>query len=127
MPDPNQGGIISVRQIVENADYVANWITGLVISGGLSLLVATIKDKLTFIAICTAFFTSTFLFGITYPSLIAYGYSGLISMTLWALTCGAGGFALLLLLVSVIRKFIEKDGKRIAERAFGSITEGKDA
>lgn len=121
MPDPNSNEITSIRQVVENADWVTNWVTALVVSGGLSLLIGTVKDKLTFTAIATSFITATFMTAAGYPVLVSYGYGGLVSTMVLAVMTGAGGIVILLTFVTVIRKFIQTDAKRMAERALGNM------
>lgn len=108
-------GIVSIRQILDNYDWLANWFFGLALAGGFSVLVSTIKDKLTFAAIITSFMTAILFNTAGYFIMAVYGYGGLVWTVIWALTCGGGGVVLLLTFVGVIRKFIEKDGKRIME------------
>lgn len=115
----DKSNITSIFDILENRNYVANWITGIVIAGGLSVLVATIKDKLTFAAICSSFVTACFLQGLAFLFLAAYGYASFSTMLACAVVCGGAGILLLLTLVGVIRSYVEKDLKKIAEEKLG--------
>jgi hypothetical protein len=119
-----KGNISSIFDILESKTYLTNWITGIVISGGLAVLVGTVKDKLTFAAICTAFVTACFLEGLAFLFLAAYGYATFAAMLMSAVVCGGAGVLLLLTLVGVIRRYVQKDLKKIVEDRLGAKGEG---
>jgi len=120
--------IHSVKQILDNPDWLTNWLTAMAVAGGFSIAASTVKDKLTFTAIFIAFFVACLLAATLWPIMLTYGYGGLVPTLVLAMVCGLGGLVLLLVLISVIRQLIREDGKRFLRSAIRKSEEdGADA
>lgn len=106
----SDGGFISLKSIVSNADYLSNWITGVAVAGGFSALIS-FKDKLTGAAIMLSFCASTLMALAGWPVLLRYGYGGLGETLVFAMICGIAGMTILLTFISMIRRVYERAPK----------------
>lgn len=104
MADPaNDPGIISIRSILGNIDYLSNWITAVVVAGNFSVLIS-LKDKLTGAAIAISFWTSISMAMVGWPLLLQYGYGGLGMALGFGMLCGVAGMLILMTLIGVITR-----------------------
>lgn len=100
-------GIVSIRSIVANYDYLSNWLTAVATAGVFAGL-ASIYDKLTGAAVLLALFTSTALAMAFWPVLLEKGYGSLSWTLLFGVTCGLAGATVLHSLIFVIRRRVAK-------------------
>ncbi len=105
MTDPVE--ITSVRTIVNNVDYLSNWITTVVVAASFSALIS-MKDKLTGAAIFLSFSASVALAMSGWPLLLQYGYGGLGTSIGYGVVCGVAGMTILMTLIGVIRRFYNR-------------------
>lgn len=106
MPDPVQQSMFSIRSIFANADYLSNWITGIAVAGGFSVLVS-FKDKLTGAAVIVSFCTACLFAAVGGMILLQYGY-GLSALAFYGMVCGAAGALMLLFIIGVMRRFYQR-------------------
>ena len=109
MADPVDPGIVSIRSIISNADYLSNWMTAVITAGGFSALIA-FKDKLTGAALMASFLASAMLATAGWPLLLQYGYGSLSLSIAWGALCGIAGMTMLLTLIGIIRRvYVRRD------------------
>lgn len=102
-PSAGSGGIVSLRSIVQNYDWLSNWLTAAATAGVFAGL-ASFYDKLTGAAILLSLFTSTALAMAFWPILLDRGYGALSWTLLFGVTCGLAGATVLHTLIFVIRR-----------------------
>ncbi len=102
MTDPIEP-VSSIRSIINNADYFANWITTIVTAGSFSILVS-LNDKLTGAALAISFCSAVMFAMVGWPVLLQYGYGRLDVGLAYGAICGIGGITLLLTLIGVVRR-----------------------
>lgn len=119
-----QPGIVSIRSIIANYDFLSNWLTAIVIAGMFAGL-ASFYDKLTGAAVLLALFTSTALAMAFWPLLLERGYGGLSWTLLFGVTCGLAGATVLHTLIYVIRRRVVSKIGTIADGVLGPEGETK--
>lgn len=108
MADPGAGeGILSLRTILGNYDYLSNWIASIGLAGVFGGL-AGYYDKLTGVAILMSLFTSTSLAMAFWPILLTNGYGNLTGSIVFGVSCGCAGGVVLHALIFVIRRRVRK-------------------
>lgn len=106
MADPIPS-FFSIRSVLDNVDYVANWVTTVAVAGGFSVLVS-LHDKLAGAAILVSLMASSMLAMVGWVILLEYGYGGLGSSLALAVVCGVGGMIILSLLIGVLRRWYSR-------------------
>lgn len=119
----DEPGIVSLRSIISNYDYLSNWLTSVAIAGVFAGL-ASVYDKLTGAAVLVSLFTSTSLAMAFWPVLLEKGYGSLSWTLLFGVTCGLAGATVLHSLIFIIRRRVSK---KINSIAGGLLGKEKDA
>lgn len=114
-------GFVSLKSIISNADYLSNWITGVVVAGGFSAIIS-FKDRLTGAAVMVSFCASTLLALVGWPLLLRYGFGGLGETMIFAMVCGIAGMTILLTLIAMIRR-VQERAPGIADTIINKVSE----
>ena len=118
MPNPvatDDHTITSIRNILDNYDYVANWITAVVVAGIFASLVG-LSDKLVAGALAFSFFTSVMLAVVLWPIMLVEGYGSFLYSIMFGIVIGSAGVLILLTLVGLIRTRVKKRMESLADK-----------